>query len=110
MMPAEMCAERLGIGRGEQDAHAIASVERARRAMAEGAVEWEVVPVEVPTRGGGARTVREVSVRGRWEFGTITEGLGAVTEFVSFPSRGLRRQSCPAAPVLGGTCRLRECG
>lgn len=57
---AEMCAERLGISREEQDAHAIASVERARQAAQAGLLDWEVVPLEVPARDGGVRLFKEV--------------------------------------------------
>jgi acetyl-CoA acetyltransferase len=55
-----VCAERLGIGREAQDEHAVASVERARRAMAQGWVDWEVVPVEAPGKGGATTVVKEV--------------------------------------------------
>ncbi|KAL4419659.1 hypothetical protein ABPG77_000556 [Micractinium sp. CCAP 211/92] len=56
---AEMCAEQLGISREEQDAHAIASVERARAAAQAGLLDWEVAPLEVPAKGGGVRLVKE---------------------------------------------------
>ncbi|EFN52163.1 hypothetical protein CHLNCDRAFT_27161 [Chlorella variabilis] len=56
---AEMCAERMGISREAQDAHAIASADRARRAVAEGLVDWEVVPVEVPSQSGGTVLIKE---------------------------------------------------
>lgn len=42
---AEMCAERLGIGREAQDEHAIASVERARAAVAAGAALQTLPPL-----------------------------------------------------------------
>lgn len=58
---AEMCAERLGISREAQDAHAVESAERAQRATAEGLAAWEVAPVEVAAKGGGKRVVKEVS-------------------------------------------------
>ncbi|KAI3432246.1 hypothetical protein D9Q98_003807 [Chlorella vulgaris] len=56
---AEMCAERLGISREAQDAHAVESAERAQRATAEGLAAWEVAPVEVAAKGGGKRVVKE---------------------------------------------------
>ncbi len=59
---AEMCAEQLGISREEQDAHAIASVERARAAAQAGLLDWEVAPLEVPAKGGGVRLVKEVGL------------------------------------------------
>lgn len=60
---AEMCAEQLGISREEQDAHAIASVERARAAAQAGLLDWEVAPMEVPAKGGGVQLVKEVGPR-----------------------------------------------
>lgn len=57
---AEMCAERLGISRQQQDDHAVRSVERARAATAAGQVDWEVAPVEVPAKGGSVALVKEV--------------------------------------------------
>ncbi|KFM28548.1 putative acetyl-CoA acetyltransferase, cytosolic 2 [Auxenochlorella protothecoides] len=51
---AELCAEEHGITRAEQDAHALESAARARRAQAGGVTAWEVVPVEVKTRRGTA--------------------------------------------------------
>ncbi len=48
----EMCADRYGFTREEQDAYAIASVERAQRAMAEGDFSDEIVPVTVKGRKG----------------------------------------------------------
>ncbi|KAL4424071.1 hypothetical protein ABPG75_001372 [Micractinium tetrahymenae] len=56
---AEMCAEQLGISREEQDAHAIASVERAREATRAGLLDWELAPVEVPAKGGGVAVMKE---------------------------------------------------
>lgn len=56
---AEMCAERLGIGREAQDEHAISSVERARAAVAAGLVDWEIVPMEVPGKGGAVALMKE---------------------------------------------------
>jgi len=46
----EMCAERYGFTREQQDAFAIASVERAQRAMAEGDFVDEIAPVTIKTR------------------------------------------------------------
>jgi acetyl-CoA C-acetyltransferase len=42
---AELCAEKYGLSRDAQDAHAIESVARAKRATADGTVAWEIVPV-----------------------------------------------------------------
>ena len=46
----EMCAERYKFTREQQDAFAIASVERAQRAMAEGDFDDEIAPVNIKTR------------------------------------------------------------
>lgn len=56
---AEMCADRLGISREAQDDHAVASVQRAREAVAAGLVDWEVAAVEVPGKGGTVKVVSE---------------------------------------------------
>jgi len=54
---AEIVAERYAIGREEQDAFAAESQRRAARALEEGRFDPEIVPVEVPQRGGTARIV-----------------------------------------------------
>ena len=46
----EMCAEKYGFSRTDQDAFAIASVERAQRAVHEGDFNEEIVPVTVTAR------------------------------------------------------------
>lgn len=56
---AERCAARYGFGREAQDAFAVASVERARRAQAEGAFRDEIVPVTVRDRKGREIPVAE---------------------------------------------------
>jgi acetyl-CoA C-acetyltransferase len=48
----EMCAEKYGFTRVDQDAFAHASVERAQRAVHEGDFVDEIVPVTVSTRKG----------------------------------------------------------
>jgi acetyl-CoA C-acetyltransferase len=50
----EMCAERFHFTREQQDAFAIASVERAQRAMADGDFTDEIAPVDVKTRYSAA--------------------------------------------------------
>jgi acetyl-CoA C-acetyltransferase len=50
----ENCAERYGFTREEQDAFAIASVERAQRAMTDGDFRDEITPVQVNNRRGAA--------------------------------------------------------
>jgi acetyl-CoA C-acetyltransferase len=49
---AEAAAGRYEFSRQEQDAYAIESVKRAQAAIASGAFEDEIVPVEVKTRAG----------------------------------------------------------
>ena len=49
-MFGEMCAEKYGFSRVEQDAFAVASVERAQRAVHEGDFVNEIVPVTVKVR------------------------------------------------------------
>jgi acetyl-CoA C-acetyltransferase len=48
----DLCASRFGLTRAEQDDFAVRSFTRARRAAAEGLFAAEVIPVEVPGRGG----------------------------------------------------------
>ena len=45
---AERCAEKYGITREQQDAHAIESVRRAKSATADGLFQWEIVSVATP--------------------------------------------------------------
>lgn len=52
---AEDCAERFNFTREQQDAYAIASLERATRAIADGDFADEIVPVEITTRKGTVR-------------------------------------------------------
>lgn len=49
---AEDAAQHYGFTREQQDAYAIASTERAQRAIKEGAFSWEIVPVKIAGRGG----------------------------------------------------------
>jgi acetyl-CoA C-acetyltransferase len=49
-MFGEMCAEKYQFSRTDQDAFAIASIERAQRAIHEGDFEDEIVPVSVTVR------------------------------------------------------------
>jgi acetyl-CoA C-acetyltransferase len=51
---AEDCAQAYQFTREQQDAYAIASLERARRAQATGAFDAEIAPVEVRGRSGHA--------------------------------------------------------
>lgn len=49
-MFGEMCAEKYDFSRTDQDAFAIASIERAQRAIHEGDFEDEIIPVTVTAR------------------------------------------------------------
>lgn len=49
---AEQCVSQYGFTRAAQDAFAIASTERARRANEDGSFAWEMAPVTVAGRGG----------------------------------------------------------
>lgn len=51
-MAAELCASECGISREEQDQFAITSYQRSQRAIEEGKFREEIIPVEVPQRGG----------------------------------------------------------
>ncbi|KXZ42135.1 hypothetical protein GPECTOR_198g351 [Gonium pectorale] len=52
---AELCAERYGISRQQQDEHALQSHRRACAAAAAGLTAVEIVPVPVPRPGGANR-------------------------------------------------------
>src|SRR5262245_1123868 len=56
---AEMVAERSGVTREAQDAFALQSQQRARRAIAERVFDDEIVPVEIRARDGTVRRVSE---------------------------------------------------
>jgi len=49
---AELCVDKYGFTREEQDAFAITSLERAKKAIAEGKFEQEITPFTVKTRRG----------------------------------------------------------
>ena len=54
---AENVADEFGVSRGDQDAFALRSQQRAEAAMASGALAEEIVPVSVPQRRGDAVVV-----------------------------------------------------
>jgi len=68
---AENLAEQYGIGREEQDEFAAASQQKAERAVAAGAFVDEIVPIEVPAKGGTRTVDRDEHPRA----GTTTDGL-----------------------------------
>ncbi|HUC18611.1 MAG TPA: acetyl-CoA C-acyltransferase [Acetobacteraceae bacterium] len=55
----EAAAEAYQFSRADQDAYAIETLTRARKALAEGAFAEEIVPVEVPAKGGAARVAQD---------------------------------------------------
>lgn len=59
---AEATAQELGFTRAEQDAYALASVQRAQAAVAQGLFANEIVPVTVHVKGAGGGEVRELRV------------------------------------------------
>ncbi len=67
---AEWCARERMIDRESQDAYAAESYRRAQAAVASGAFRHEIVPVDVPGRGG-ATTVCEDEEPGRVAFDRI---------------------------------------
>ena len=68
---AESCARAHDISRADQDAFATRSYERAQAAIAAGAFTAEIVPVEVPGRGGAAATVTTDEEPARVDFARI---------------------------------------
>src|ERR1700712_3208513 len=59
---AERSAQRYEFSRAQQDAYAIESLTRAQQAIATGAFEDEIVPVEVTSRRSGTTTTTTVSI------------------------------------------------
>ena len=55
----EDCAEKYQFTREEQDAYAIESVTRAKRAASDGSFDWETSPVTVKTRKGEVTVDRD---------------------------------------------------
>lgn len=51
----ELCVQKYGISREDQDRYSVRSHERATRAIREGLFEDEIVPVEIPRRTGGPK-------------------------------------------------------
>lgn len=49
---AELCADKYGFSREEQDAFSIESLRRAKQAIEDGSFEWEITPVTIESRRG----------------------------------------------------------
>jgi acetyl-CoA C-acetyltransferase len=87
-MSAELCADKYGVSRGDQDEFAHRSYQKALAAQAEGAFEREIVPVEIPQKKGEPKVfdrdevIRDTSLADlaklpavfRREGGTVTAG------------------------------------
>jgi acetyl-CoA C-acetyltransferase len=85
---AENLADQYGIGREEQDEFAANSQQKAERAVAEGVFKDEIVPIEVPVKGGTrmvdndehprpgttAETLAKLRAAFRRDGGTVTAG------------------------------------
>jgi acetyl-CoA acyltransferase len=71
---AEMIADQWGLSRGEIDAFAAVSQQRAARATDEGRFEREIVPVPVTTEDGEESMTTDEGIRP----GTTAEKLGAL--------------------------------
>ena len=69
---AENLADQYNISREEQDEFAAASQQKAERAVADGIFAEEIVPIEVPIKGG----VRLVDQDEHPRAGTTAEALG----------------------------------
>ena len=52
---AEQCVAKFGFTRQAQDAFAIASTERSKRANEDGSFDWEIAPVALAAKGGETR-------------------------------------------------------
>jgi len=69
---AENLAEQYGISREEQDEFAAGSQQKAERALHEGLFRDEIVPIEVPVKGG----TRTIDTDEHPRAGTTAEALG----------------------------------
>ncbi|MCF8032708.1 MAG: acetyl-CoA C-acetyltransferase [Desulfarculaceae bacterium] len=56
-MSAELCAEKYGVSRTDQDLFAFESYEKSLKAAQEGRFESQIVPVEIPQRKGEPKVV-----------------------------------------------------
>lgn len=117
---AEEVARRCGVSRAEQDAFAAESQRRAAAAVAAGRITEEIVPVEVPTRGGeiavvavdeqprpGTTIADLAALRPAFrEGGTVTAGNsssindGAAALVVASQAFAEQRRSAPMARIV----------
>ena len=90
---AENLADQYGIGREEQDEFAATSQRKAERAVAEGVFKDEIVPIEVPVKGG----TRVVDNDEHPRPGTTAEGLAKLRPPSAAMAARLRRATRPAS-------------
>ena len=69
---AELCAERYGFSREQQDVYAIESYRRAQQAITEGYFAEEIVPTEVKGHKGAIQTVLEDESPAKVDFARIS--------------------------------------
>lgn len=109
---AEAVATRYGLSRGEQDAFAAGSQQRAAAAVASGVFDREIVPVEVPQRKGPPRRIeRDEYPRPETTAGTLGALKPAFAKEGSVTagnSSGINDGA--AALVIGTAAKARELG
>ncbi len=108
---AEDCADQFGFTRADQDAYALTSLERARRATAEGAFESEIVPqgdVATDEQPGKARPEKIPALKPAFrKDGTVTAANassisdGAAALVLMRLSEAERRGLTPLAAIRG---------
>ena len=122
----DLCSEKYGFSREELDEYAIQSYTRAGKAAADGIFDDEIVPVEVPGRGGLAKVTQDQEIA-RFdedklralppafsEDGTVTAGNastvsdGAAAVLVVAGARCASLQLKPIARIIGSTTFSRE--
>ncbi|MEW6263286.1 MAG: acetyl-CoA C-acetyltransferase [Thermodesulfobacteriota bacterium] len=84
-MSAELCAEKYGVTRADQDAFAFQSYQRALQAQAEGLFDDEIAPLPLPRKKGETvpfnkdEVVRETSLEALSRLGPAFQKDGTVT-------------------------------
>ena len=107
----ELVAEQCGLGREEQDRFALGSYEKAIRAQRDGAVDDEIVPVEVPGRKGAVilvnkdETPRETSLEALAKLQPAFKPGGSITA-----GNASKLNDGGAAVIVASVDRARELG
>jgi acetyl-CoA C-acetyltransferase len=125
---AEDCAARYEFTRQAQDAYALESLTRARRAGEEGRFDWEIAPVIVPGRKGDTTVARDEqpakaapekipTLRPAFRAdGTVTAANassisdGAAALVLMRRSQAVRRGLAPLATIVGHATHAQEPG